>query len=252
MVLQTGEHWPVISVILLLATTAVTFTSGQASESSTPVTLIGDTIVQRMMEHNQERSGRLRRSTSERHYEVEYRGVPRNLAASMDVIATYDAPSSKSFRIISESGSKILLDRVLKKLLESEEEAARHGDANALNPANYSFRLVDEETAAGEPLYVFQVEPHAESKFLYRGRIWVDAHDYAVTRIEAEPAKNPSFWIKKTEIHHTYKQTGGFWLPERNRSETKVRFGGSAVLTIDYGDYQIASVNAHESSAGSE
>jgi hypothetical protein len=30
-------------------------------------------------------------------------------------------------------------------------------------------------------------------------------------------------------------------LPEKNRSETKVRIGGTAVLTIDYGIYQIVS-----------
>jgi hypothetical protein len=30
-------------------------------------------------------------------------------------------------------------------------------------------------------------------------------------------------------------------LPEKNRSETKVRIGGTAMLTIDYGSYQIVS-----------
>jgi hypothetical protein len=34
---------------------------------------------------------------------------------------------------------------------------------------------------------------------------------------------------------------GGFWLPQQNRSETEVRIGGTAVMTIDYGTYQIAS-----------
>ena len=44
------------------------------------------------------------------------------------------------------------------------------------------------------PLYVMRVEPLRETKFLYRGTIWIDSQDFAVTRIEAEPAKNPSFW----------------------------------------------------------
>ena len=30
------------------------------------------------------------------------------------------------------------------------------------------------------------------------------------------------------------------WLPHQNRSESKIRVGGTAVLTIDYGVYPIA------------
>ena len=65
--------------------------------------------------------------------------------------------------------------------------------------------------------------------------------DFAVAKIEAEPAKNPSFWISRTLIRYTSAKTGNFWLPQRSRSETRVRIGGTAVLTIDYGAYQINS-----------
>jgi hypothetical protein len=41
------------------------------------------------------------------------------------------------------------------------------------------------------------------------------------------------------------RRTDGFWLPERNRSETKVRIGGTAVFTIDYGTYRTESAAAH-------
>ena len=60
-------------------------------------------------------------------------------------------------------------------------------------------------------------------------------------KVEAEPAKSPSFWIARTQIKQSFARTGDFWLPERNRSETKVRIGGTAVFTIDYGTYQIES-----------
>jgi hypothetical protein len=84
--------------------------------------------------------------------------------------------------------------------------------------------------------------PVTDSKFLYRGRIWVDAADFALTRIKAEPAKNPSFWIQRPQITFSSTKTGDFWLPTSNRSETKVRVGGTAVFTIDYGTYQIDTV----------
>jgi hypothetical protein len=86
---------------------------------------------------------------------------------------------------------------------------------------------------------VLEVEPLTDNKYLYRGKIWVDAADFAVAKIDAEPAKNPSFWISSTAINHQYERTNGFWLPAQNRSETKVRVGGTAVLTIDYGKYQV-------------
>ena len=44
------------------------------------------------------------------------------------------------------------------------------------------------------------VEPKTKNKFLYRGTIWIDGKDFAVVRIKAEPAKNPSFWTKHSQI----------------------------------------------------
>ncbi len=227
-----------LCVLLLLLTKPLAFATDQTGHPAMP-SLSADQIVARMVDANSRRAERLRNYTSLRHYSVEYRGFPSNLSASMDVEATYTAPSTKSFRILSESGSKLLVNRVLKKLLESEEEAARNPGQSALTPANYNFSLSGTDQVNGQPAYILHVDPRAESKFLYRGNIWVDASDFAVAKIEAEPAKDPSFWIKKTEIHHVYKKIGEFWLPQRNRSETSVRVGGKATLTIDYGEYRI-------------
>jgi hypothetical protein len=67
----------------------------------------------------------------------------------------------------------------------------------------------------------------------------VDARDFAVVRLQAEPAKNPSFWTKKADIEQVYKNVGDFWLPVHNHSVTAIRLGGRADLTIDYKDYEI-------------
>jgi hypothetical protein len=194
-------------------------------------------IVQRMVERNEMRAQHLQYCFSRRHYHVEYHGFGRSMDASMDVEATYNAASGKSFRVIQQSGSHVLLDHVLKKLLDTEQDDSRSHDA-ALTPQNYRFHLVGDTTENGRRLYLLEVEPRVKKKLLYRGKIWVDAEDYAVVRVEAQPAENPSFWIKSTEIHQFYAKTGEFWLPEQNRSQTKVRLGGTATLTIDYGSYQ--------------
>jgi len=165
------------------------------------------------------------------------------MSADMHVKAIYTLGSGKTFQVIDESGSHFLLDHVLKKLLETEQGDSRQPKA-ALTPSNYDFEFQTKTSDNGRAVYVFAVRPKAKNKLLYRGRIWVDSEDYAVTRVEAQPAENPSFWIKKTDIHHIYAKSGEFWLPETNRSESKIRLGGHALLTIDYGRYQF--VEPHE------
>jgi hypothetical protein len=217
----------------------------QDASLSAPASLSSVQIVEQMQLHNQAQAEDLKHYQSVRHYHVEYQGFPHNIAASMEVEVTYDAGSGKSFRILSQSGSKWLCEKVLKRAVESEKEAQKDKGATALTPENYRFQLVGRDSLQGRPAYILAVEPRVKSKFLYQGRIWVDAADFALVKIEAEPARNPSFWISRTLIQQTYAKTGGFWLPEQNRSETKVRIGGTAVFTIDYGSYQIASNATH-------
>ena len=195
-------------------------------------------IVTEMEGHNLARAGALKHYHSVRHYAVEYRGFTAKIAAKMEVEADYDMVSGKTFRIVSQSGSKLLIDKVLKRLLESEADASKQRSTD-LTLANYKFELAGTDSVAGRPAYVLEVEPLTDNKYLYRGKVWVDAADFALVRIEASPAKNPSFWISSTAIHHRYEKTGNFWLPAKNESDTIVRVGGKAVLTIDYGTYRV-------------
>lgn len=206
---------------------------------SVPSALTAAEIVQQMERHNRMQADELQHYQAIRHYQVEYRGFAASIAAQMDVEVNFDAPTGKRFRIVSQSGSKLLCDKVLKKAMDSEKEASQDKNATALTPANYKFELTGSEILSGRPTYIMRLEPLTQSKFLYRGQIWVDSTDFAVVKIEAEPAKNPSFWISRPQIHYRSAKTGDFWLPQNNRSETKVRVGGTAVFTIDYGTYQI-------------
>jgi hypothetical protein len=198
-----------------------------------------------MQRHNQARTEALKDVQSIRHYQVEYRGFSKVIEAKMEVAYHYDAAAGKSFRIVSQSGSKMLCEKVLKRAVESEKEASQDKAAMAMTAANYSFHLVGSENVGGRAAYILEVEPISPSKFLIRGKIWVDAAEFALVRVEAEPAKSPSFWIARTRIEQICARTNGFWLPERNRSESKVRIGGTAVFTIDYGTYRAELKAAH-------
>ena len=201
-------------------------------------------ILASMEHHNQVQREGLKSYRAVRQYHAEYRGLGA-LDATMEVEIDFDAKTGKSFRILSQSGSKFLREKVLKRAMDSEKEASEDSRATALTPANYRFQLLGSDSLDGRPAYVLDVEPLKESKFLYRGKVWVDATDFAVVKVEASPAVNPSILISRTLIDYTNAKTGNFWLPQRNRSETKVRIGGTAVLTIDYGTYEINSDQPH-------
>ncbi len=230
-----GRVLPLAAFFLAMAAWAV---PGNAP-APPPAPLTAAQIVEQMQLHDKARTRELKHYHSLRHYTVEYRGFPTDLSAAMAVDATFDAATGKSLQIVSQSGSKFLLEKVLRRAVDSEKEAFHERASTALTPANYRFRLLGAETLAGRPAYLLDVEPRVPSKFLYRGKIWLDAVDFAVVKMETEPAKSPSFWISRTQIHYTGSKTNGFWMPQKVVSETRVRIGGSAVFTIDYGTYQI-------------
>ena len=203
-------------------------------------------VVDRLVGENAQRAIALKRYRSRRSYRLDYKGFPGDLHAEMIVDMSYKAPATKEFAVVSEGGSKWIIHHIFKRLLESELEAL-HGENlehTALNGRNYNFTMLGDDGETQGCPYVLGVQPKVPDKFLYSGRIWVNAKDYAVCRVEAEPAKNPSFWITKTEIDHTYSKIGDFWLPSSNRSVSALRWGGRATLTIQYGDYKILEADA--------
>ncbi len=233
--------------VVLIAVPKLVHADSGTHPPSIPISV--DQVVDNLVRKNQERAQALMHSEGTRVYHLAYRGFPGDRDAEMTVKATYDSPSSKEFKVVSESGSKLILNRVFKKLLESEKEAAKPAISaqTQLNRDNYNFELVGYEPSNMGGQYVLQVNPKSRSKYVYRGKIWVDGIDFAVTHIEVEPTQNPSFWTKKSEIRHEYKKVGVFWLPARNESVSYIRLGGCATLTIEYRDY---SVNGAAQQAG--
>jgi hypothetical protein len=211
------------------------------AQGKTDAALSVEDIVQRLSDRNHKRARDLRNCTCRRVYSLAYRGFPGNRDASLTVLARFDAPDRKEFEIISQSGSKFIINRVFKKLLAAEKEALSDTlrRQNALTWDNYQFTFSALEQTPAGACYVLNLEPKTNNKFVYRGKIWIDANDFAVRRIEAEPAKNPSFWIRRTKISHMYSKIGEFWLPSRNTSVANIRLGGTAALTIQYDDCHV-------------
>ncbi len=248
---KCGMSFPSVRLILaLLFCIGLPPQQGSARQPGTSAAVANaplstEQVVQNLVRMNLERAQALRAYQGTRMYRVEYSGFPGTRSAEMVVNVKYVSPGTKEFTVQSATGSNLIIDKVLNKLLEAEKEAldAEIQRRSALTSDNYRFELIGYESGSSGATYVLKVEPRTKDKFLYRGRIWVDAEDFAVVRLEAEPAKNPSFWIKNSEVEQVYRKVNDFWLPARNRSVSAIRLGGRAELTIDYRDYEITGAN---------
>lgn len=235
-------------MLLLYASLSLPMTGQQqpATPGQRPLgQLNAEEVVQNLVLMNLERARALQAYQSTRVYRLEYKGLGGGRAAEIVVNVRVQLPETKEFEIVSATGSKLLIDRVFKKLLQSEKEAFETENQKriAINEENYEFTLIGFEAGPGKPCYVLSVKPRTKNKFLFHGRIWVDAEQFAVVRIQAEPAKSPSFWIKDTEIETLYMNVNDFWLPAHNHTVSAVRLGGHADFTIEYKDYRITSAS---------
>lgn len=237
------------SALLVLLSLVAASAAAQPTETLLSVPrapLSTEEVVSNLIQKNSERARALGAYEGTRIYRLDYHGFPGSRSAEMIVDIKYRSPDSKEFTIRSQTGSKLILNRVFKRMLESEKEAVSKENQShvALTRENYRFKLDGSEDLPSGQAFILSVEPLTDNKLLYRGKIWVDAEDFAVVRIEAKPSKNPSFWTKESKIEQVYSKIGDFWLPLSNRSTSLIRLGGKAELSIDYKDYQITSITA--------
>jgi hypothetical protein len=106
-----------------------------------------------------------------------------------------------------------------------------------LIPENYDFAFVGTEQVASRTAYVLEIRPKRNEHYLFEGRIWVDAEDYALVRAEGKPAKKPSFWTKSIHFVQVNQKCGPVWFPLSTQSVTEARLVGVTDVSIEYFDY---------------
>ena len=113
--------------------------------------------------------------------------------AEMLVRVEGDADETKHFEVVSEMGWKAAQKHVLRKVLESEAEASSAAIRNEtrLSSENYEFRMVTTALLSDRMAYVIDVVPKRRNERLFEGKIWIDAQDYALERVEGETRKEP-------------------------------------------------------------
>jgi negative regulator of sigma E activity len=196
-----------------------------------------DEIVTQMGAHDLQRQYSVDGYAGMRRYVLENHRFQKR--AELVVQIQTDRDGTKHFDVVSEEGWQSASTHVLRKMLESETETSRPEmrAKTKLNSENYEFEVIGTEQVADRRAYVLEVSPKRKDKYLFRGRVWVDAEDYALIRAEGSPAKNPSFWTKSTHFVQVYQKSGALWFPHSMQSITEAHVFGTTDVSIEYFDY---------------
>ena len=141
----------------------------------------------------------------------------------------FQPPTTKTWEITKSSGSE-RAEKVVRGILEREAKYASAGKI-AIDREHYDFRFVGSGEAERRPCYILEIIPRRDEGNLLRGQIWVDRDTYLIHRLEGEPAKNPSWWIKDLKLSTAYGNFGGIWLPTNSRGVADVRVFGPHSMT---------------------
>ena len=152
-------------------------------------------------------------------------------------------PNSKHYAIEQASGTG-LGERIVRRMLETETAAVKDYRATDFSPDNYDFRLVREEDVSGHHCYVLELIPKRKVENLIRGNIWVDATTYLLHRVDGEPAKNPSWWLREVRIMLLYSNVEGMWLQTASESTAKVKILGQHTMESRDVNYEISELVA--------
>jgi len=190
-----------------------------------------DAMLSRMMAQRQWQDNALREYRARRRFHA---SNPRfNMDSTMDVLTAFQWPHSLQSTILKHEGSDFIRDHVFEKILEAETDLAENDQADII-PKNYDFTIVDKEDCLGRPCWRLNIKPKRKDKFLIDGDIWVDAADYAVSRVHGSPSKHVSIWVSKVEIDRRLCRIDGVWLADRIESSSNIRLAGNVGLEIEY------------------
>ena len=141
-----------------------------------------------------------------------------------------------SYEIVSERGSETVRGKVLRSMLQREQELVNSGntDKGDLTAANYDFSEAGRDADGSR---VVQIKPKRNDVLLVDGHAVLDDRG-GLLRVEGRLAKNPSFWTSLVNIVRRYARIGGVRVPVATETTAKVKFVGKSQLEVFY-DYEM-------------
>ena len=155
----------------------------------------------------------------------------------------YVPPGNKQFAIRKAEGNE-RGEKIVRRILEHEVRMTKDSRASEFSAANYDFALLGQESVDGKRCYSLGMTPKHDSTELLKGKAWVDAANFLIVRVEGEPAKNPSWWIKDLQVAIDFGRADGIWLPLATRATADLRLIGTHILTSRDVEVQAATESA--------
>jgi len=157
-----------------------------------------------------------------------------------DVIAelTFVPPHLKNFAIQDVNGAHIG-ERIVRRMLEAQMAFAKDSGSTAISKDNYDFRFIREDEVKGHRCYMLELLPRRNAKNLLQGNVWVDAETYLPYRVEGEPVKSSSWWLKDVRIVLLFGYVGEMWVQTSSESTAYVRIVGQYKMISEVLSYQI-------------
>jgi hypothetical protein len=169
---------------------------------------------------------------------------------SSQIIAelTFDPPYLKSYTIRNANGTHIG-ETIVRRMLEGQMAFAKVSGSTDISQNNYDFRFIREEDVNGHHCYVLELLPRRKAKNLLRGNIWVDAKTYLLHRVEGEPVKSSSWWLRDVRIVLLFGYVGEMWMQTSSESTADVRIAGQFKMISRDVSYKIVQSSPEHSSA---
>jgi Outer membrane lipoprotein-sorting protein len=219
------------SVLIFLAST-VACASAQ-TESSVPT----ENIIAHMAQAGESNHAHFRPYV----VTVDYKIFGKETAVpTSQVIAelTFVPPYLKSYAIRHANGTHIG-ETIVRRMLEGQMAFAKDAGSTDISQDNYDFRFIREEDVNGHHCYVLELLPRRKAKNLLHGNIWVDANTYLLHRVEGEPVKSSSWWLRDVRIVLLFGYVGQMWMQTSSESTADVRIVGQYKMISQDVSYEI-------------
>ena len=196
-----------------------------------------NTILSRMEQAQAESHARMSAYSVTREYK--FFGDDQQHAKSQ-VLAKVDfaPPDQKNYTIEQSSGSG-QGEKIARKVLDHEKKMMKGDNSSALSRENYDFEYLRCEPIIGRRTYVLQLLPKRNEKNLIKGVAWVDAETFHPLRVEGEPMKSPSWWVKSVKYSFTFGPVADMWLQTGMQAVANVRLLGQHTMIARDVNYQL-------------
>jgi hypothetical protein len=171
-----------------------------------------------------------------------FRNGESNPSVQVTVNTVFKRGAGKDYTPVSATGSSVLRNIVVDKVLANEKEMARaeNRDKVSITSANYEMHLLPGKvTLNGRDCIVVSLKARRKTSTLLNGKGWFDAGDLTLVHLEGSPAQSVSVFAGDTSGRRDYERIEGFSMAQHAELHSHSFLFGDTLLKIDYSDYKI-------------